>query len=249
MAVLRRALYDGDRELRRTCRRFGEEFRLLRLRAGATQAAVARAIGVDRSVICRIEHGDASVSNEIRARAAAALGADFRLQIYAERGPLIFDAAQAPVVERLLALRHSSWRPTVEAVIPGPGRRSVDVQLEGSDEIVLLEVESRVGRLEEIARELHAKRDDVAAARPGWRVHVALVLPPTRHHTTLVRDHPETIRAAFPIPSANLRAALEQGGDWPGDGILWLAGGRDRARSEPTTARLSLSAGASGRLR
>ena len=61
MAIRREALWNGDRELRRTARRFGDEFRTLRLRAGVTQAAVARAIGVDRSVICRLEGGDPGV--------------------------------------------------------------------------------------------------------------------------------------------------------------------------------------------
>jgi DNA-binding XRE family transcriptional regulator len=67
----RAAIHAGDRQLRRTCVRFGEEFREIRLRAGVSQAAVARAIGVARSVICRLEQGDPDVSPRIRARAAS----------------------------------------------------------------------------------------------------------------------------------------------------------------------------------
>jgi len=58
MTIRREAVHDGDRQLRRVTIRFGEDFRELRLRFGVTQAAIARAIGVDRSVIARIERGD-----------------------------------------------------------------------------------------------------------------------------------------------------------------------------------------------
>jgi transcriptional regulator with XRE-family HTH domain len=225
MAIRREAIIEGDRVVRRTAARFGDEFREQRLRIGVTQAAVARAIGVDRSVIARLERGDPAVSNTIRARACTVLGADFRLA-YPERTPLVFDAAHARIVERLLAIRHRRWRPTVEMRVPGPGRRSVDVGMASGLDVVLFEIESRVRRMEQLARELHAKREAVeSAARPGMRVHVVLVLPPTRHHQALVRGLPTTIRTAFPTLSPALRHAIESAaGPWPGDGILWLAG-------------------------
>jgi hypothetical protein len=37
----RTAIHEGDRQLRRAATRFGEEFRLMRLRTGVSQAAVA----------------------------------------------------------------------------------------------------------------------------------------------------------------------------------------------------------------
>src|SRR4051812_13484578 len=100
MPIRRDAVYAGDRELRWTSRRFGDEFRELRLRTGVSQSAVADAIGVDRSVITRLERGDADVGSAIRSRASASLGADFRLQLYRQRSPLLFDAAHARVVDR-----------------------------------------------------------------------------------------------------------------------------------------------------
>src|SRR4051812_9660375 len=109
MTIRREALNAGDRELRWTARRFGDDFRELRLRAGVSQAAVARAIGVHRDVISRLERGDEDVSLAIRSRASATLGCDFRLQLYRERSPLLFDAAHARIIERLLELRHRSW--------------------------------------------------------------------------------------------------------------------------------------------
>src|SRR3954471_22917131 len=82
MTVRREAVNAGDRELRWTARRFGDDFRELRLRAGVSTAAVARPIGVHRDVISRLERGDEDVSLAIRSRACATLGCDFRLQLY-----------------------------------------------------------------------------------------------------------------------------------------------------------------------
>jgi DNA-binding XRE family transcriptional regulator len=67
----------------------------MRLRTGVSQAAVARAIGVDRATICRMEAGNPNVADRTRARAGAVLGADFRLAIYPAGAPLIHDAAHA----------------------------------------------------------------------------------------------------------------------------------------------------------
>jgi transcriptional regulator with XRE-family HTH domain len=261
-ATIRIAIYEGDRQLRRTATRFGEESRLIRLRTGVSQAAVARAIGVDRATICRMEAGDPTVADRIRARAAAVLGADFRLGVYADAAPLIHDAAHARLVEALLRLRHPSWRAKVEAPVPGAGRRSTDLRLDRGDATILFEVETHVHALEAIIREGEDKRsavatafaavaaavaedavaaaaEDVAGGAPavGRRVHVILVLPPTRHHRTLVAAHPGTIKAAFPASTADIRRALTSADvPWPGDGILWLrAGIRPIARLAPDT--------------
>jgi transcriptional regulator with XRE-family HTH domain len=238
-ATIRTAIHEGDRQLRRTATRFGEESRLIRLRTGVSQAAVARAIGVDRATICRMEAGDPTVADRIRARAAAVLGADFRLGLYPDAAPLIHDAAHARLVEALLRLRHPSWRAKVEAPVPGTGRRSTDLRLDRGDATILFEVETHVHALEAIIREGEDKRSAVAAAvaAVGRRVHVILVLPPTRHHRTLVAAHPGTIRSAFPASTADIRRALTSADvPWPGDGLLWLGAGiRPVERSLPGT--------------
>ena len=188
--VSRLAVNDGDRQLRRTSTRFGEELREIRLRAGVSQSAVAQTIDVSRSVICRIEQGDPNVSSRIRARVAAALGAEFRIAVYPSNAPLIHDAAHARIVEAVLRRCHPTWRATVEAPVPGPGRRSTDMRLDRRNDVVLMEVETRIGAFEAILREVAEKRRAVAEVTPGKRIHVVLVLPPTRHHRDLVASHP-----------------------------------------------------------
>jgi transcriptional regulator with XRE-family HTH domain len=222
--VSRLATNEGDRQLRRTCMRFGEEIRAIRLRAGVSQAGLARSIGVARSVICRLEQGDPAVSARIRAHAVAALGGDFRIAAYRDGAPLIHDAAHARIVESVLRLCDLSWHRTVEAPVPGPGRRSTDIRLDRGDETVLMEVETRVGALEAIIRECAEKRMAVAGTvRAGQRVHVLLVLPSTRHHRAIVTAHPGIVAAAFPASAAAMAQALANPDvEWPGDGILWM---------------------------
>jgi len=225
MPANRIAIREGDRQARRQAARLGDELTELRLRAGLTQSAVGRALEVDRTVISRLERGDPRVGLPIRYRAAALLGADLRLSAYARSGPLIRDAAQARIVESVLAGVDQRWRRTVEAALPGLDRRSVDLRLDGPAGVVLCEVESRVGSLEEIIRELHSKRDAfriTTDATAGPPIRAVLILPRTRHHLAIVSHHPITIQAAFPMRSDAVAAAL---GDvnvpWTGDGILW----------------------------
>jgi transcriptional regulator with XRE-family HTH domain len=227
--ISRLAIHDGDRQLRRTCIRFGEEFREIRLRAAVSQAALARAIGVARSVICQMEQGDPTVSARIRSRAVAALGADFRIAVFPSGAPLIHDAGHARIVESVLRRCDPSWRRTVEAPVPGPGRRSTDIRLDRGNDIVLMEVETHVRALEAIIREGADKRSAVAAAESARRIHVVLVLPPTRHHRALVRAHPAFVAAAFPAMDTDMASALASTvRDWPGDGILWATDRPDR---------------------
>jgi transcriptional regulator with XRE-family HTH domain len=223
-SVRRSAIQRGDRELQRTAFRFAEDFRELRLRVGVSQGAVAMAIGVDRSVITRIERADPSVSLAIRSRACAVLGADFRMQLYHERGAMIYDAAHARIVERLVGMVGVGWRIELERSLPI--RRSIDACLFSRRCIVLNEVETRVRRLEEIQRELHAKRDAVVEQFGSDRpVHVVLVIPPTHRHRAIVRDHAAQLAAAFPARSPAIRSALADAAQpFPGDGILWIAG-------------------------
>jgi transcriptional regulator with XRE-family HTH domain len=222
----RTATRDAERALRHESRRAAEELRRMRLRAGVSQAAVAAAVGTTRSLICRLEQGDPAVALRMRFRVAAVLGADLRLMAYAGSGPVIRDSVQAEVVEHLLRVRNPGWRATVEADVPGPGSRSVDLRLDGPADTILVEVETRVDSLEGIVRELHAKRRAILesfGAGAIRRVHVVLVLPVTRRHSTMVKAHPEIIRAAFPVPSAVIRRALTgPATTCPGDGLLWI---------------------------
>ncbi len=232
----RLAMREGDRALRRQSSRAADELRAMRIRAGISQSAVAAAIGASRSAISRFEQGNPAISLRTRFRVAAVLGADLRMSAFEGSGALLRDAAQAPMLERILVSCDRRWRRTIEAAVPGPGRRSVDLRLDSARDIVLIEVETRIGGLEEHVRELHSKRQALVealspTAGPVRPIHVVLALPATRRHRSIVRDHPEIIKAAFPASSAAvLQALVDCGRAWPGDGILWISQG---AASQP----------------
>lgn len=206
--------------------RIGQELRELRLGLGVRQADVSRIVGVTRSVICELEAGDPTVGLEIRRRAAIALGADLRVAVYPGATPMLHDAAHARIIERLLRSRHERWRAEVEARVPGPGRFSTDVRLSSPGTIVLIEVETHLRRWEATIRHCSEKRERVReTVYAATNVFLVLCLPPTRHHRRLVAELDTYVRAAFPAPPEQLRRSLEEGLDWPGDGILWIAGG------------------------
>jgi hypothetical protein len=179
---------------------------------------------VNRSVITRLEQGDPRVGLPIRFRVAALLGAELRVSAYAQSGPMIRDRAQAAIGETILAMTDRRWGRSVEAHVPGNAWMSVDLRLDRPGVTVLIEIESRLGSLEEIIRELHMKRAAFASSGPPDRSsHVVLALPVTRHHRAIVAAHPETVRAAFPAASASIDAALRDSDlAWLGDGILWM---------------------------
>ena len=122
---------------------------------------------MSRSLISKLEQGHPGIALRTRFHVAAVLGADLRLTAFEGAGALIRDARQAGIVDGLLRARDPRWKPTVEAAVPGPGRRSVDLRLDSPAHIVLIEVETRLSSLEEIIRELHAKRQAFYDAAPG----------------------------------------------------------------------------------
>lgn len=127
------AIREGERSLRRQSTRAAEDLRAMRIRAGVSQAAVAAAVGTSRSVISRLEQGNPAISLRTRFRVAALLGADLRLSAFEGSGALLRDAAQAPMLEKILLWCDRRWRKTLEAPVPGTGRRSVDLRLDGPD--------------------------------------------------------------------------------------------------------------------
>lgn len=206
--------------------RIAQELRELRLGLGVSQSAVARLVGVSQSVISDLERGDPTVRLDVRRRTAIVIGADLRINVYPGATPIIHDAGHGRIIERLLQRRHHRWNAEVEARVPGWARASTDVRLSQPGTIVLIEVETHIRRWEETVRRCFEKRELVRQTTAGpTQVFACLCLPPTRHHRQIVASMPESVRAAFPASPGRLRQALEEGTEWPGDGILWMAGG------------------------
>ena len=219
---------EASRLARLDASRVGRELRELRLGLSVSQAAVARVVGVSRSVVSDLERGDPTVGLEIRRRTAIVVGADLRVSVYPGARPMLHDIAHARIIERILKRRDRGWRADLEAGVPGPFRASTDVRLARPGTIVLIEVESRLRDWEATIRRIFEKRERVGGSVSGrTRVIAVLCLPPTRHHRRLVSDLAESVGATLPASPELARRSLEEGGEWPGDGILWMAGGAD----------------------
>ena len=103
-------------------RRIAEDLRRLRLDAGASQVAIARRAGIDRSVVTRLEAGTLNPTLETYVRLAAALGADYAARVYPNTGPAIRDRHHVRMVDAVIAAAHERWQITPEVGGPQAGQ-------------------------------------------------------------------------------------------------------------------------------
>lgn len=191
-------------------------WRELRLAAGLTQAAVARASGIARSTYADLEHGRTVEVSLLRASmVSAALGHDLSVKLYPS-GPPIRDVAHLRLLSLLVEQLSPAWRVTQEAPIPIDGdRRAWDLRLDGPTSIGI-EAETRPGDLQAIQRSIHLKQRDSGVAR------VILLVRGTRRNRLLMREFVPALRAAFPLRTAEVMRALREGRDPGADGIAVL---------------------------
>ena len=125
----------GDTKIRRDARQralelrraAGVELRRMRLDAGLSAAAVARAASIDPAYVAHIERGDQEASLEVLAALGLVLGADFGARFHPNTGPLIHDRTQAPMEEALLRDLHRRWIPSPEVLVLSPSRGIIDI--------------------------------------------------------------------------------------------------------------------------
>lgn len=177
-----------DRDLRRA---LGGQIRQLREDAGISQAALARAAGLDRAHVCRIEAGTAAASLDAYQAIAVALGADLRLLIAPGAGVPIRDRYQAPMIEGLLRLLHRRWLRFLEVPVHRPVRGVVDLVLHdpGQPVTIASEAQSQIRRVEQQLRWHNLKADGLRAGSE-----LPLGAPATVSRLLILRDTPANDR-------------------------------------------------------
>jgi transcriptional regulator with XRE-family HTH domain len=217
------------RRHRETVRSFGQDALRLRTDAGATQGQVSDLAGIDRSHYSRIEAGTANASVETLVAISAALGADISVRLYPGTGPRLTDRHQARMVETLLRSLSDDWRPHVEVPVSRPARGVIDVVLErrASRLLVATEAYSELRRLEQQIRWSADKASSLGSSDlvgPGYEFTPSrlLVLRSTATTRQLAREFEATLRAAYPARTADVVAAIRDGAEWPGPGIVWI---------------------------
>ena len=229
---------DADRRTVAMRRRLGTELRQTREDQGITGTAIARAAGIDRAHLTRIESGDSAASLAVLNWIAQALGADISIRLYPGTGPRLRDHVQAAITEVLLKSANPRWRRNVEVAVRRPVRGVIDVVLDDDHTIVATEVHSEIRRLEQQIRWMREKAEAIPsselfglqAAESKRAISRLLVLRSTSATRDLARRYGEILRAAYPAPTRDAYAALIGEAGWPGPAIIWAAVDRGIAR-------------------
>lgn len=223
------------RRLRDLTRAIAADVAHLRTDVGASQTAVAREAGIDRSHLTRIEAGQAHPSLESLVAIATALGADVSLRLYPGRGPKLVDRHSARMIEITLRELAPIWTPHLEVRVDRPVRGYIDVVFERRDTplLVATEYESMLPRLEQQIRWAAAKAAAMASSDlvgPGPRPGISrlLVLRSTERTRGLARTFESMLRTAYPAHTRDAVDSLRTGSPWPGDSIVWIRIDGDR---------------------
>jgi transcriptional regulator with XRE-family HTH domain len=201
-------------------RRIGQEHRLARVGGGLSLRDVAAASGAPHQQLLRFEHGDLErVSIPELGAWCSVVGLDLVLRVFLAGDP-IRDRAQLALLERLRERLHPSirWRTEVPLGIEGD-LRAWDAEIRGSDPSpwrARVEAETAIPDGQALERRLNLKaRDDPAG-------HMILLLSDTRSNRTALRSIRDGMRDALPLDGRAVLAALRNGRDPGGSGIVIL---------------------------
>jgi transcriptional regulator with XRE-family HTH domain len=194
----------------------GREHHDARVNRGLSQAAVARAVGISRSQVGRVERAEVPlVPLSNLARLMSVVGLELSVRAY-PAGPPIRDAAHRALLDRFRARvgPRVSWR--FEVPIEAAGDlRAWDAVAVVPDASIAVEAETRPRDIQELQRRIAAKlRDD------GRVTSVVLLLADTRHNRNLIRDHGAALRALLPLSAGAVLAALAEGRSPDGSGLV-----------------------------
>ncbi len=208
----------GTRRASEALADLGRQCRDARTASDLTQAAVARAAGVDRSWLSRFERGDAGGIGFVAVgRLLAVVGLDLSVRAY-PGGDALRDAPQLGLVGRFRSEVAASVGLETEVPLPMPGDpRAWDAFLRFmSGARWGVEGETRVGDVQARVRSLQRKKRD------GRVDGVILLLGDTAHHRAMFRDHGALLRSTFPVASDEALADLRAGRPPRGDTIILI---------------------------
>jgi len=203
-------------DARRTAAALARELRDARLALGISQATVARAAGLPRSRVGRLER-DAGGSPDLEElfRAARPLGLRPAVRLFPVGSP-VRDRAHLSLLARLEQVLGDGITLTREVALPvGGDLRAWDGWLQGHGDQVAVEAETHLRDVQELQRRIAGKRrDDPRVGR------VLLVLTRSAHNRTIAREHREALRDLAPMDSGAALRLLRRGELPPVGGLL-----------------------------
>jgi transcriptional regulator with XRE-family HTH domain len=197
-------------------RKVAQEIRQTRISGGWSQETVARAAGMSRGQLQRLEQGKlAEPGLEAICRASRAVGLSVSLTQY-PTGERLRDSPQLRLADDFAAVPASPIILRREVPLPGEGDlRAWDMLISDGRLIAFVECETRLGDLQALARKLALKlRDD-----PRGSV-LILVVRSTAHNRRVLAAYREALRAEFPLDGATIARALRAGRIPTASGIL-----------------------------
>ena len=196
----------GSRRGRQHLALIGSEVRAARRAAGLSQAVVADASGMSRAEVSRIERGAAPWLSVLEAaELCAVVGLDLWLRAYPGADPLR-DAAHVALLRRFLGSVGGDLRVRLEVALDRPGDlRAWDATISDRRDTVGVEAETRISDAQAMERRLALKRRDGRIDR------VILVIADTRANRSMLRSIRPTLRADYPLDTAEIVAALASG--------------------------------------
>ena len=187
--------------------RLGEELLSARQEHGLSQQSVARAAGITRCQVSRIERGLVPhLSIDLASRLLTVVGMELVAKAYPAGQP-IRDAAHLRLARGFDSILPHAVRPLHEVPLPGAGEsRSWDEWIELDQDRVAVEFETQPRDVQSLLRRLASKlRDDPRVSR------VLLVLADTRHNRSLLADFGGLLAADFPASSDEVLGELRKG--------------------------------------
>lgn len=201
-------------------RRLGREHRDVRVAGGLSLRACADASGTSHSKLWRFERGELEVVNVGDLGAwCAVVGLDLALRAY-PGGDALRDAASQRLLERLRAELHPalSWRTEVPLSLDRD-LRAWDAEVRGTvprSWRARVEAETRIDDVQALERKLALKlRDDPDG-------HLILLVADTRSNRAVLPTLRTGLRDVFPATARELLAALRDGREPPGSGIVFM---------------------------
>lgn len=196
-----------------------DELRTARIVAGLTHAEIAHAIGVDRSIVTRLEHRAFEDLGIVRlSEIASVLGYEVSLGLHPIGDP-VRDKGQLACGRRFNALLSNRWRVTDETLLPGAGeQRAWDKLLRLVDAtpryLVGVDIESRVWDVQAIVRRTRARERD------GQVDHILIVLADSAHNRRIVDELRSGLEPDYQAGSRALLGSLRRGERLAGSGVL-----------------------------
>ena len=194
----------------------GLEVRNGRRMAGLTQEELGAAVGLSGSEVCRVEHGQAPWLTITHAsELLSAVGLDLWGKVY-PAGPPLRDVAHLRLLADFEARLAASIQRQREWPIPNDrSGRAIDLLLSGIPKRAGVEAETVLHDLQALERDVNLKRQDAGLE------HMILLVRGSKRNREILRGA-DALRRAFPLQTRPVLAALGDGRDPGGSGIVIL---------------------------